>query len=85
MNAEERAEELYPESDITYGYGAVREAYIAGAAEAEKKLEQVREILANEPDECPEHPDDDLILCGWRNDIFRIRRILNGNVEEELE
>lgn len=30
VEAEEVAEERYPESDITYGYGAVREAFEAG-------------------------------------------------------
>lgn len=29
--AEERAEWMYPESETTYGYGAVREAFEAGA------------------------------------------------------
>lgn len=31
VEAEEEAEKRYPESDITYGFGAVREAFEAGA------------------------------------------------------
>lgn len=31
VEAEEVAEVRYPESEITYGYGAVREAFEAGA------------------------------------------------------
>lgn len=29
-DAEEQAAQMYPESDITYGYQAVREAFVAG-------------------------------------------------------
>lgn len=37
---EENAERMYPDSDITYGAGAVREAYAYGANEALKRLAQ---------------------------------------------
>ncbi|MHC6175448.1 hypothetical protein [Glutamicibacter sp. X7] len=37
---EETAERMYPDSDITYGVGAVREAYAYGANEALKRLAQ---------------------------------------------
>ena len=38
MSAAEMAEAMYPESDITYGYQAVREAYEYGYAAAENRV-----------------------------------------------
>ena len=45
------------------------------------KLAMVSLILDEEPDPCPEHPDDDPITCGWKRDIISIRRILNDTKE----
>ena len=42
MSAAEMAEAMYPESDITYGYQAVREAYEYGYAAAENRVHQER-------------------------------------------
>ena len=38
MSAAEMAEAMYPESDITYGYQAVREAYEYGYTAAESRV-----------------------------------------------
>lgn len=50
-------------------------------AEAERdalaaKIEQVRTVLAHEPSECLEHPEDDPVTCGWKYDIRRIRGVV---------
>lgn len=44
-------------------------------------LDQIRNVLGEEPDPCPEHPDDDPITCGWKRDILTIRHILNDTKE----
>ena len=45
------------------------------------KLYAIRAVLGEEPDPCPEHPDDDPITCGWKRDILDIRHILNDTKE----
>ena len=50
---EENAERMYPDSDITYGVGAVREAYAYGANEALKRLAQPEVNSVEELDELP--------------------------------
>ena len=50
----------------------------ADLAWALDQLDQIRAILADEPDPCPEHPDTDPITCGWKRDITRIRSIIEG-------
>lgn len=75
---EENAERMYPDSDITYGVGAVREAYAYGANEALKRLAQpvvnsVEElealphgtvIMATGGNWNPEHPEL-FLKCGY--------------------
>lgn len=41
--AEEIAAQMYPESDTTYGYAAVQEAYIAGYQRASGTTEELEE------------------------------------------
>ena len=41
------------------------------------QLDAIRAVLSEEPDPCPEHPDDDPITCGWKRDNLTIRHILN--------
>ena len=41
VSAAEMAAAMYPESDVTYGYQAVREAYEYGYAAAENRLAEV--------------------------------------------
>lgn len=41
--AEEIAEQMYPESDTTYGYAAVQEAYIAGYQRASGTTQELEE------------------------------------------
>lgn len=50
---EENAECMYPDSDITYGVGAVREAYAYGANEALKRLTQPLVTSLEELDSLP--------------------------------
>lgn len=50
-----------------------------------KKIEHVREVLAYEPIECPEHPDGDPVTCGWKRDIISIRHIIDQTKEGEHE
>ena len=45
------------------------------------KLAMVSLIVDDEPDPCPEHPNDDPVTCGWKRDIISIRRILNDTEE----
>ena len=45
------------------------------------KLDAIRAVLGEEPDPCPEHPDDDPITCGWKRDNLTIRHILNDTKE----
>jgi len=45
------------------------------------KLAMVSLIVDDEPDSCPEHPDDDPVTCGWKRDIISIRLILNDTEE----
>ena len=45
------------------------------------KLGAIRAVLGEEPDPCPEHPDDDPVTCGWKRDILTIRHILNDTKE----
>lgn len=44
-------------------------------------LDEIRAVLGEDPDPCPEHPDDDPITCGWKRDIITIRNILNDTKE----
>ena len=44
-------------------------------------LDAIRAVLGEEPDPCPEHPDDDPVTCGWKRDILTIRHILNDTTE----
>lgn len=43
MSAEEMAEAMYPESEMTYGYQAVREAFEYGYAAAAQRVQPSRE------------------------------------------
>ncbi len=52
------------------------------AKDAENQISRIKQILDNEPDPCPEHPDDDVVSCGWKNDIIVIRNIINYTKEE---
>ena len=45
------------------------------------KLDAIRAVLGEEPDPCPEHPDDDPVTCGWKRDNLTIRHILNDTEE----
>ena len=45
------------------------------------KLAMVSLIVDDEPDPCPEHPNDDPVTCGWGRDIISIRLILNDTKE----
>ncbi len=45
------------------------------------KLDAIRAVLGEEPDHCPEHPDDDPVTCGWKRDNLTIRQILNDTKE----
>ena len=45
------------------------------------KLAMVSLIVDDEPDPCPEHPNDDPVTCGWKRDIISIRLILNDTKE----
>lgn len=45
------------------------------------KLAMVSLIVDDEPDPCPEHPNDDPVTCGWKRDIISIRHILNDTEE----
>lgn len=45
------------------------------------KLAMVSLIVDDEPDPCPEHPNDDPVTCGWKRDIISIRHILNDTKE----
>lgn len=49
---------------------------VAAALEAE--LAQVREAVERHPDPCPEHPDHDVIRCGWKRAVIDVRRALDG-------
>ena len=44
-------------------------------------LDQIRSVLADEPDPCPEHDDADPITCGWKRDITRIKNIIEGEAK----
>ena len=44
------------------------------------QLDAIRAVLGEEPDPCPEHPDDDPVTCGWKRDNLTIRHILNDTM-----
>lgn len=62
MSAEERAAEMYPESDMTYGYQAVREAFEYGWQAA------LSDAAAPEPEweygATHIHPEKPASICG---------------------
>jgi hypothetical protein len=51
-------------------------ALVAEVLESRRIISEVRAILDDEP-ECPEHPDDDPVTCGWKRDIQTIRHIID--------
>lgn len=53
----------------------------ASLDETRAALAAIRAVLDEEPEPCPEHPDDDPITCGWKRDIITIRHILNDTKE----
>ena len=64
---------------------AERDALIERAEKAERKrdelaaaLERVRDALTNYPRACNEHPDDDVVKCGWKQAVLDIQSALDG-------
>ena len=57
---------------------AKADGYRANNARMADTLDAIRAVLADAPEPCPEHPDGDPITCGWKSDMIRVRRILNG-------
>lgn len=43
---------------------------------AEAKLAKIQDTLSSAP-HCDKYADDDVIKCGWKNDMIEVRRILD--------
>lgn len=96
MSAEEMAEAMYPESEMTYGYQAVREAFEYGYAAAKRvqpsREDAVRAIRAADwwPVDAPHGldgiaADAVLALFAQQPTVAEVRQGLVTRIENELD